>query len=79
MLTAKITFISISEGEFKDANGTPVKYYRMNAEFPNGELVKDLRFEKGACDGLQKYETVIGFFRIDAQKKNSIVFTGYKR
>lgn len=79
MLTAKITFISISVGEFKDANGAPVKYYRMNCEFANGELVKDIRFEKGACDGLNKYETVIGFFRVDTTKKNSVVFTGYKR
>lgn len=79
MLTAKITFISIAEGEFKDDKGTPVKYYRMNCEFANGELVKDIRFEKGACDGLNKYETVIGFFRVDTTKKNAIVFTGYKR
>lgn len=79
MLSAKITFISISEGEFNDASGSPIKYYRMNAEFPNGELVKDIRFDKGACDGLQKYETVIGFFRVDTAKKNTLVFMGYKR
>lgn len=79
MLTAKITFISISEGEFKDEKGNPVKYYRMNVEFPNGDLVKDIRFDKGACEGLQKYETVVGYFRIDSAKKNAIVFVGYKR
>ena len=79
MLKSKITFISISEGEFKDDKGEVIKYQRINMELENGDLVKDLRFDKGACDGLKKYETVNGYFRIDVNKKNAVVFAGYTR
>ena len=81
MLKGKVTFISITKGEFenKEKPGQMITFERANFSMENGDLVKDVRFDKGALDGIKPFETVTGYFRIDCNKKNQAVFAGYTR
>lgn len=80
MLRSKVVFISVNEGSFTTKDNEEIKFYRANFELEGGHLVKDIKFDKGALDGLNRFDEVMGYFEYrEKSGKCELVFTGYKR
>lgn len=80
MLKSKVVFISKVDGAFTDKDGKLVEFQKANLELEGGELLREVKVQKGALDGLNRFEEVTGYFRYDQQgNTGKLVFTGYTR
>lgn len=81
MLTSKMVVISVLTKEFENDKGEKVPYEVANIELEGGKLLNEVSVQKGAMNGVKRFEEVKGYFdfKPTSGNKGKLVITGYTR